>query len=43
MAGYNAFYRGTDYDKLDVDVLNYAVDSYGGGLMWGIRSVKLHV
>jgi outer membrane protein insertion porin family len=25
--GYNAFYRSTDYDDLDVDVASYAVDS----------------
>ncbi|HZJ94050.1 MAG TPA: outer membrane protein assembly factor BamA [Thiopseudomonas sp.] len=33
--GYNAFYRSTDYDKLDVDVSNYAVDSYGAGINVG--------
>ncbi|MEL0166863.1 MAG: outer membrane protein assembly factor BamA [Pseudomonadaceae bacterium] len=33
--GYNAFYRTTDYDELDVDVTSYAVDSYGGGFNFG--------
>lgn len=33
--GYNAFFRSTDYDKLDVDVSNYAVDSFGGGVNVG--------
>ncbi|PAU52760.1 outer membrane protein assembly factor BamA [Pseudomonas sp. PIC25] len=33
--GYNAFYRTTDYDELDVDVSSYAVDSLGGGVSIG--------
>ena len=33
--GYNAFYRTTDYDELDVDVTRYAVDSFGGGFNFG--------
>lgn len=33
--GYNAFYRTTDYDELDVDISSYAVDSYGGGISFG--------
>ncbi|MWV17679.1 outer membrane protein assembly factor BamA [Pseudomonas sp. L-22-4S-12] len=33
--GYNAFYRTTDYDDLDVDVSSYAVDSYGAGVSIG--------
>lgn len=33
--GYNAFYRTTDYDKLDVDVSSYAVDSLGAGINIG--------
>ncbi|NLC99723.1 MAG: outer membrane protein assembly factor BamA [Gammaproteobacteria bacterium] len=33
--GYNAFYRATDYDKLDVDVSSYSVDSFGGGVNVG--------
>ncbi|MBL4610123.1 outer membrane protein assembly factor BamA [Halopseudomonas sp.] len=33
--GYNAFYRATDYDKLNVDVSSYSVDSYGGGFNIG--------
>jgi outer membrane protein insertion porin family len=33
--GYNAFYRKTDYDDLDVDVASYAVDSLGAGLNFG--------
>ena len=33
--GYNAFYRATDYDDLDVDVSSYAVDSLGGGVSIG--------
>ncbi len=33
--GYNAFYRTTDYDDLDVDVSSYAVDSYGAGMSIG--------
>src|SRR5690554_4299470 len=33
--GYNAFYRTTDYDKLDVDVSSYSVDSLGGGINIG--------
>lgn len=33
--GYNAFYRTTDYDKLDVDVSSYSVDSLGGGINFG--------
>ncbi|MBD9485012.1 outer membrane protein assembly factor BamA [Pseudomonas sp. PDM14] len=33
--GYNAFYRTTDYDDLDVDVSSYAVDSLGAGVSIG--------
>jgi len=33
--GYNAFYRTTDYDDLDVDVASYAVDSLGAGISMG--------
>ncbi len=33
--GYNAFYRTTDYDRLNVDISSYAVDSYGGGFNIG--------
>ncbi len=33
--GYNAFYRSTDYDDLDVDVASYAVDSLGAGVSLG--------
>ncbi|WP_447593068.1 outer membrane protein assembly factor BamA [Aquipseudomonas campi] len=33
--GYNAFYRTTDYDDLDVNVSSYAVDSLGGGISIG--------
>lgn len=33
--GYNAFYRATDYDKLDYDVSSYSVDSLGGGVNVG--------
>ena len=33
--GYNGFYRTTDYDKLDYDVSNYAIDSFGGGINVG--------
>ena len=33
--GYNAFYRATDYDKLDYDVSSYSVDSLGGGINVG--------
>jgi len=33
--GYNAFYRTTDYDRLNVDVSSYAVDSYGAGFNFG--------
>lgn len=33
--GYNAFYRKTDYDELDIDVSSYSVDSYGGGVNFG--------
>ncbi|WPP01042.1 outer membrane protein assembly factor BamA [Pseudomonas sp. HR96] len=33
--GYNAFYRKTNYDDLDVDVASYAVDSLGAGLTFG--------
>ncbi|WP_040261129.1 outer membrane protein assembly factor BamA [Pseudomonas massiliensis] len=33
--GYNAFYRKTDYDDLDVDVASYAVDSLGAGMNFG--------
>ncbi len=33
--GYNGFFRTTDYDKLDVDVSSYSVDSFGGGINVG--------
>ena len=33
--GYNAFYRTTDYDRLNIDVSSYAVDSFGGGFNIG--------
>ncbi|MEH6565134.1 MAG: outer membrane protein assembly factor BamA [Halopseudomonas sp.] len=33
--GYNAFYRTTDYDELNVDISSYAVDSFGGGFNLG--------
>ncbi|MFV3334471.1 outer membrane protein assembly factor BamA [Pseudomonas sp. NY15437] len=33
--GYNAFYRKTDYDKLDVDVSSYSVNSLGAGVSIG--------
>lgn len=33
--GYNAFYRKTDYDELDVDVSSYSVDSLGAGISIG--------
>ncbi|NIE77607.1 outer membrane protein assembly factor BamA, partial [Pantoea sp. Ap-967] len=33
--GYNAFYRSTNYDDLDVDVASYAVDSLGAGVSLG--------
>ena len=33
--GYNAFYRTTDYDELNVDISSYAVDSYGAGFNIG--------
>lgn len=33
--GYNGFYRTTNYDKLNVNVSSYAVDSYGGGITIG--------
>ncbi|WP_437881496.1 outer membrane protein assembly factor BamA [Pseudomonas sp. LRF_L74] len=33
--GYNAFYRTTDYDDLDVDVSSYSVDSLGAGVTIG--------
>jgi len=33
--GYNAFYRSTNYDDLDVDVASYAVDSLGAGISLG--------
>ncbi|CAD5108288.1 outer membrane protein assembly factor BamA [Zestomonas carbonaria] len=33
--GWNAFYRSTDYDDLDVDVSSYSVDSYGLGVNIG--------
>ena len=33
--GYNAFYRATNYDDLDVNVSSYAVDSMGAGLSIG--------
>ena len=33
--GYNMFYRKTDYDDLDVDVADYSVDSFGGGINFG--------
>ncbi|AKX44355.1 hypothetical protein AKN87_04025 [Thiopseudomonas alkaliphila] len=33
--GYNMYYRKTDYDKLDVDLSNYSVDSLGAGVNLG--------
>ncbi|PKM31185.1 MAG: outer membrane protein assembly factor BamA [Gammaproteobacteria bacterium HGW-Gammaproteobacteria-11] len=33
--GYNAFYRTTDYDRLNVDVSSFAVDSLGAGVNIG--------
>ncbi|EKJ6968348.1 outer membrane protein assembly factor BamA [Pseudomonas aeruginosa] len=33
--GYNAFYRKTDYDELDVDVASYSVNSLGAGMSIG--------
>ncbi|SDN34211.1 outer membrane protein assembly factor BamA [Pseudomonas jinjuensis] len=33
--GYNAFYRETDYDELDVDVSSYSVNSLGAGVSIG--------
>jgi outer membrane protein insertion porin family len=33
--GYNAFYRTTDYQNLDVNVASYAVDSLGAGVSVG--------
>jgi outer membrane protein insertion porin family len=33
--GYNAFFRTTDYDRLNVDIASYAVDSYGAGFNIG--------
>jgi len=33
--GYNGFYRTTDYDKLEVDVSSYSVDSFGAGVNVG--------
>ncbi len=33
--GYNAFYRATNYDKLNYDVSSYAVDSAGAGVTMG--------
>lgn len=33
--GYNAYYRETNYDKLNVDFSSYAVDSYGVGATMG--------
>lgn len=33
--GYNAFYRETDYDKLNYEISSYSVDSYGGGVTFG--------
>ena len=33
--GYNAFYRATDYDKLNTDVASYSVDSLGAGMNIG--------
>ncbi|MFS2122349.1 outer membrane protein assembly factor BamA [Pseudomonas sp. Pseusp97] len=33
--GYNAFYRKTDYDQLDVDVSSYSVNSLGAGVSIG--------
>ncbi|MBD9514058.1 MULTISPECIES: outer membrane protein assembly factor BamA [Pseudomonadaceae] len=33
--GYNAFYRKTDYDELDVDVSSYSVNSLGAGVSIG--------
>ncbi|MFO5783320.1 BamA/TamA family outer membrane protein, partial [Klebsiella pneumoniae] len=32
---YNAFYRKTDYDELDVDVASYSVNSLGAGMSIG--------
>lgn len=33
--GYNAFYRSTDYSKLNDEISNYSVDSLGGGINIG--------
>jgi outer membrane protein insertion porin family len=33
--GYNAFYRKTNYDDLNVDIASYAVDSLGAGMNFG--------
>ncbi|WBE24980.1 outer membrane protein assembly factor BamA [Denitrificimonas caeni] len=33
--GYHGFYRATDFDKLDVDVSSYSMDSLGGGINLG--------
>ena len=33
--GYNAFYRETDYSKLNDEISNYSVDSFGGGINIG--------
>lgn len=33
--GYNAFYRATNYDKLNYDVSSYSVDSAGAGVTLG--------
>ena len=33
--GYNAFYRSTDYSKLNDEISNYSVDSLGGGINVG--------
>ena len=33
--GYNAFYRKTDYDDLDVDISSYSVNSLGAGVNVG--------
>ncbi|KTC21335.1 outer membrane protein assembly factor BamA [Pseudomonas marginalis ICMP 9505] len=33
--GYNAFYRTTDYDKLNTELASYAIDSFGAGVNIG--------
>jgi outer membrane protein insertion porin family len=33
--GYNAFYRSTDYDDLDVDISSYSINSLGFGVNFG--------